>query len=147
MYPGSNELGKIGAKVAQSLNKSPAKPLDSLLILPAKASLERAVNIKYRENLLAADLFARWNLPAVVVARTMLGTINHTLLTLEALRVRGIAVAGVAFMGEAEPVAERAIVDIGQTPHLGRLPFLDPLNAQTLADAFAQKIRLDLLRD
>ena len=125
---------------------------DSALTLPATDRplvVEGAggVLVPYREKLLAADLFARWNLPAVVVARTMLGTINHTLLTLEALRARGIAVAGVAFIGEAEPVAERAIVDIGQTPHLGRLPFLDPLNAQTLADAFAQNIRPDLLRD
>lgn len=103
--------------------------------------------VPYRKDLLAADLFARWGLPAVVVARTRLGTINHTLLTLEAMRARGIPIAGVAFSGDAEPVAESAIVEIGSVPNLGRLPVLDPLNAQTLADAFAQSIRLDLLRD
>ncbi|MEL1249248.1 dethiobiotin synthase [Aurantiacibacter gilvus] len=99
--------------------------------------------VPYRKDLLAADLFARWGLPAVVVARTRLGTINHTLLTLEAMRARGIPIAGVAFSGDAEPVAESAIVEIGNVPNLGRLPVLDPLNAQTLADAFAQSIRLD----
>ena len=103
------------------------------------------VLVPYREDLLAADLFARWGLPAIVVARTSLGTISHTLMSVEVLRTRGIAVAGVAFVGEEEPVAEGAITRIGKVPHLGRLPRLDPLNAATLADAFASHIRLDLL--
>ncbi|MWV27166.1 dethiobiotin synthase [Aurantiacibacter rhizosphaerae] len=103
------------------------------------------VLVPYREDLLAADLFARWNLPAILVARTQLGTISHSLLSIEALRARGIAVAGVAFIGEEEPVAEGAITRIADVPHLGRLPRLDPLNADTLAQAFAANIRMDLL--
>lgn len=101
--------------------------------------------VPYRDDLLAADLFARWGLPAIVVARTTLGTISHTLLTLEALRTRGIAVAGVAFVGEAEPVAEQAIALHGRAPMLGRLPMLDPLDPQTLATAFAEGIDAELL--
>lgn len=97
------------------------------------------------DDLLAADLFARWGLPAIVVARTTLGTINHTLLTLEALRVRGVPVAGVAFVGEHEPVAETAIARLGGAPMLGRLPFLVPLDAETLAEAFAANIDLGKL--
>lgn len=50
-------------------------------------------------GLLQVDLVAALGLPAVVVARDRLGTINHTLLTLEALRRRGIPVAGVALLG------------------------------------------------
>lgn len=101
--------------------------------------------VPYREDLLAADLFARWNLPAIVVARTTLGTISHTLMSIEALRSRGVAVAGVALIGEEEPVAEGAITRIGQVAHLGRLPRLDPLDAETLAVAFAASIRMDML--
>ncbi|KLE34963.1 dethiobiotin synthase [Aurantiacibacter luteus] len=101
--------------------------------------------VPYREDLLAADLFARWGLPAVIVARTALGTISHTLMTLEVLRSRAIRVAGVVFVGEAEPVAEGAITRIGGAPHLGRLPWLEPLDARTLADAFEAHIRMDLL--
>ncbi len=103
------------------------------------------VLVPYREDLLAADLFARWNLPAIVVARTTLGTISHTLLSIEALRARGIPVAGVAFVGEEEPVAESAITRIASVPHLGRLPRLAPLDRETLAAAFAANIRMDLL--
>ncbi len=74
-----------------------------------------------------------------------MGTISHTLLTLEALRARGVAVAGVAFVGAPEPVAETAIARFGGAPMLGRLPLLDPLDAGSLAAAFAANIRTDLL--
>ncbi|WP_305095455.1 dethiobiotin synthase [Croceibacterium aestuarii] len=103
------------------------------------------VLVPYRMDLLAADIFAHWGLPVVLVARTALGTINHTLLSIEALRARAVPVAGVAFVGEAEPVAEQAIAEIGEVAHLGRLPRLDPLTAETLAAAFAAGIRTDLL--
>jgi len=103
------------------------------------------VLVPHAPGLLAADIFAQWGLPALLVARTTLGTISHTLMSIEALRARGVAVAGVAFIGEAEPVAEGAIVQIGQVEHLGRLPILEPLDSDTLARAFAAAIRLDLL--
>ncbi len=103
------------------------------------------VLVPYREDLLAADLFARWALPAILVARTQLGTISHSLLSIEALQSRGIPIAGVAFIGEEEPVAEAAIPRIGKVRRLGRLPRLDPLDAETLGQAFAAHIRMDLL--
>jgi dethiobiotin synthetase len=84
-----------------------------------------------------ADLFAAWQAPVVLCARTTLGTINHTLLSLEALRARRIPVAGVAFIGEANEDSERTICQMGTVHRLGRLPILSPLAAATLARAFA----------
>ncbi len=84
-----------------------------------------------------ADLLARWRLPVVVVARTRLGTINHSLLTLEALRRRDAPVLGVAFIGEENAEAQSAIAQMGETRMLGRLPQLAPLTRETLAAAFA----------
>lgn len=104
------------------------------------------VLVPYREDLLAGDIFAQWKLPTILVARTALGTISHSLMSLEALRSRGIEVAGVAFVGHHEHVAEAAITRIGNVDHLGRLPMLDPLDSMTLAGAFSTHIRLDLLR-
>ncbi len=98
------------------------------------------VLVPHGEGLLAVDLFAMWGLPVILVARTALGTINHSLLSLEALRAREIAVLGVVFSGEANPASEEAMVRIGQVRHLGRLPHLDPLTAETLAAAFAAHI-------
>jgi dethiobiotin synthase len=54
-----------------------------------------------------ADLFVAWGLPLVVVSRPTLGTMNHTLLTLEAARRRGLEVAGVVIAGPPTP----AVVD------------------------------------
>jgi dethiobiotin synthetase len=76
-------------------------------------------------DLLYADLFARWGLPTIVVARTALGTISHSLLTLEALRARAVPVHGVAFIGDGDAAAEEAICRIGRARRLGRLPILD----------------------
>jgi dethiobiotin synthetase len=88
-------------------------------------------------NLSYADVFAWWSLPVIVVARTGLGTINHTLLTIEALRARDVAVHGVAFVGPANEDNEATIAAIGQVRRLGRLPILPVLDRASLAAAFA----------
>jgi dethiobiotin synthetase len=85
---------------------------------------------------LVIDVIARWGAPVVLCARTRLGTINHTLLSIEALRRRAIPLLGVAFVGDAHPENERIIGSLGAVPVLGRLPHLDPLTPQALAAAF-----------
>ncbi|WP_340313868.1 dethiobiotin synthase [Rhizorhabdus argentea] len=88
-------------------------------------------------GLLFADIFSRWRFETVVVARTTLGTINHSLLTIEALRARAIPILGIAFVGDANEESERTIGAVGRIKRLGRLPRLDPLDAASLAAAFA----------
>lgn len=97
------------------------------------------------DELLFADMFANWKLPVILVARTTLGTINHSLLSIEALRSRGIRIHGIAFIGAENIESERAITAIGKVQHLGRLPMIDPLNSATLKASFAANIRTDLL--
>ena len=88
------------------------------------------------------DLFARWALPVVLVARTSLGTISHSLLSIEALRRRQIPILGVAFVGDANEDSETTIAEIGKVRRLGRLPLLAPLDAKTLAKGFAANFRI-----
>lgn len=83
------------------------------------------------------DIFARWRLPVILCARTRLGTINHTLLSLEAIRTRNIPLLGVAFIGDAHPESEAIIAEIGKAKRLGRLPVIDPLTPETLKSTFA----------
>lgn len=85
---------------------------------------------------LYADLFARWQVPVIVCARTALGTINHSLLTIEALRARAVPIHGIAFLGDAVPDSEAIISEISGVRRLGRLPIIDPLTSETLAEAF-----------
>lgn len=80
-----------------------------------------------------ADLMIRLRLPAVVVARTALGTINHTLLTLEALRRRAVEVVGVVMVGRTDEGARAAIARYGKVEILGELPFLGRVTSEALA--------------
>ena len=100
------------------------------------------VLVPISETLLMADLFAHWGQPVILCARTALGTINHSLLSVEALRARGVPIAGIAFIGEAHAENERIIPLLAGVPSLGRLPLLDPLSPAALAQAFAAHIRL-----
>ncbi|WIW50231.1 dethiobiotin synthase (plasmid) [Bradyrhizobium sp. 62B] len=85
---------------------------------------------------LLIEIFERWQLPVVLCARTALGTINHSLLSIEALRKRHISILGVAFIGERNPETEAAICDVGRVRWLGRLPWLCPLTPETLHPIF-----------
>ncbi len=87
-------------------------------------------------NLLQIDQFAAWGLPVILCASTGLGTINHTLLSLEAMAARRMRVHGIVFIGEASPEVEGTIAELGRVRRLGRLPFLNPLNTAALAQAF-----------
>ena len=131
-----------------------AAAIDAVEIDAARVSLPRVVGplvvegaggvlVPLTRDLLYAEVFARWELPVVLVARTALGTINHSLLSIEALRARGISVHGIAFVGEANEETERTICEMGDVRKLGRLPYLDPLNSEMLAAAFAENFRLE----
>jgi dethiobiotin synthetase len=111
----------------------PDGPDDRWLVIEGAGGALVPIN---RECLQAA-LFSRWRAPVIIVARTALGTINHTLLTVEALKRRAIDVLGVVFVGEAMPDTEHTIAQMGAVKRLGRLPHLRSLDAQSLREAFA----------
>ncbi len=100
------------------------------------------VLVPLTRSTLFVEMFARWQLPAIVCARTSLGTINHTLLTLAALRDWKVPIHGVIFVGEAHPENESIIPQFGHVKHLGRLPLLDPLNQMTIARIFQENFKL-----
>jgi dethiobiotin synthase len=87
------------------------------------------VPINARETMI--DLMAALGLPIVVAARSRLGTINHTLLTLEALRHRRLHVAGVVMIGACNRDNREAIERYGEVDVL-ELPQLDPLTPGAL---------------
>jgi dethiobiotin synthase len=80
-----------------------------------------------------ADLMVMLGLPVVIAARSSLGTINHTLLTLAALRERSLRVAGAIMIGSPNCENRKAIEHYGSVPVLGEMPRFDPLSADALA--------------
>jgi dethiobiotin synthetase len=91
-----------------------------------------------------ADVFACWRIPVILCARTALGTINHTLLSLEAMKRRLIPILGVAFVGDAHPDTEAIIEEMGGVPILGRLPKFDPLTPDALRQGFNEHFDISL---
>jgi dethiobiotin synthetase len=75
----------------------------------------------------------RWKLPVVLVARSELGTLTHTLLSLEALRGRNIAIIGLVINGPPHTDNSRTLNELGAVPLLCELPPLVDLNAAALA--------------
>jgi dethiobiotin synthetase len=87
-------------------------------------------------------MVARWQAPVIVCARTGLGTINHSLLTVEALRARNLSIAGIVFIGDPHEENERIVPELAGVPSLGRLPMLERLDASMLAEAMRSNIAL-----
>lgn len=94
------------------------------------------------ERVVFADIFARWQIPLILCARTSLGTINHTLLSLDALRHRAIPVHGVVFIGDENRESQEIIVSLGAVRQLGRLRHLKKMTSKALHQAFADQFNL-----
>ncbi|MFK7839533.1 MAG: dethiobiotin synthase [Bdellovibrionales bacterium] len=130
-------------KVQIDLDKLAIPNTDDPLIIEGAGGLMVPLT---RENLLI-NLFRKWNeeqrVPVIMVARTGLGTINHTLLSLEALWSRNIPIHGIIFVGDENEDNMRTIADFTDVKILGRLPILDTLDANSLMNAFKQNFKLE----
>ena len=89
--------------------------------------------VPLRRDWLQIEQLARWGLPVLLVARSGLGTLNHPLLSLEALEQRGIPVLGLVLNGPPHPDNPRTLEQLGKVKVLLELPPLDPLNRIGLA--------------
>ena len=78
------------------------------------------------------DLAAELHLPILLVARSTLGTINHTLLSIEALRRRGLPLAGVVINGPETPHNRVAIERYGDVDVIAEIPWLPSVTRATL---------------
>ena len=91
---------------------------------------------------LQIDLFAAWMAPIILCARTGLGTINHTLLSIEALRRRNMSLHGLIFIGDHNADNIRAIVEFSGVQLLGHVPLLARVDRAALLSVFAAGFRI-----
>ena len=89
--------------------------------------------VPLRREWLQIEQLAVWNLPVLLVARSGLGTLNHTLLSVEALRQRSIPLLGLVLNGPLHPDNPATLAALAQAPVLAQLPPLEPLTASGLA--------------
>ena len=88
------------------------------------------VPLNWRDTML--DLMKHLNTCALLVARSGLGTINHTCLSLQALKQHGVPVLGVVMIGETHNANKEAIEHFGEVPVLAELPYLPQINAHQI---------------
>ncbi|WP_338331475.1 dethiobiotin synthase [Acetobacter sp. LMG 32666] len=85
------------------------------------------------DGVMMLDLAVLWGLPVVLVARSGLGTLNHTLLSLQAMRSRGVAVAGVVLNGPHNPANSRTIARLGKVRILAEVGHLAQITPDVVA--------------
>jgi dethiobiotin synthetase len=105
-------------------------PESSRLIIVEGAG---GVMVPLAKNLLVRDLITKLGLPVVVVSRNYLGSINHTLLTVEALRGKNIKIAGIIFNGERNEETESFILEHTGVPLLGKIGIEEMIDQSTVS--------------
>ena len=93
--------------------------------------------VPINEEELMLDLIKTLNAKVIVVSQNYLGSINHTLLTLEVRKAREIEVEGLIFNGAANEESERYISTYSGIPILGRIPQLENLDKESVQRAGA----------
>ena len=103
--------------------------LDKLIIVETAGGLM----VPLTRDWLQIDQLKVWGAPIILVARTGLGTLNHTLLSLEALKKRDLKVLGIVLNGPPHKDNPRTLEQFGDTQILATLPIFDEVNAKVLS--------------
>lgn len=128
---------QAAAQEGIAIDPGKLEPAPGALIIEGAGGLM----VPLTREILFVDVFARWKIPLILCARTSLGTINHSLLSLEAIRTRDIPLHGIAFIGEENQESENIILEKSRARRLGRLGHIDPLTPLRLRDSFAKAFR------
>lgn len=123
---------EAGITITLDAFEFPAAPANRKWVVEGAGGVMVPVN----DRELMRDLIARIALPAIVAARTSLGTINHTLLTLSALRAARIPIHGVALIGDENIENRRAVEHYGKIRVVGRIPMLKQIDRAALLEVY-----------
>lgn len=116
------------AGIAIEFDKLVPPPCDRMLVVEGAGGLM----VPLTDDAYVIDLAEELELPVILVARSTLGTINHTLLSLEAIRRRGLPLAGVVISGPETPHNRAAIERYGQAEIIAEIPWFDSVTRATL---------------
>lgn len=117
-----------------TLEKIKLPALDSGLPLIVEGA--GGIMVPINSHQFMTDLIRHLNLPIVLAARSTLGTINHSLLSLRHLRNEGIRVLGVVLLGPQNHENKKAIEHYGGARVIGEIPMLETINRETLCEVY-----------
>ena len=96
-----------------------------------------------KEGLNIIDLIALWDLETIIVSRHYLGSINHSLLTAEILKHRGIKIAGFIFVGDENKATESIILNTSGLKMIARIPIVKKIDKSFILNQ-SEKIKSKL---
>ncbi|QTE39248.1 dethiobiotin synthase [Mucilaginibacter gossypii] len=118
-------------KVTIDLENIVLPKTDNQLIIEGAGGLMVPLN----DNFLIIDLIKQLNAKVILVSKHYLGSINHTLLSLHALKKYGIPVMGVIFNGDKDIYSKSYILDYSEVVDLGQIPEFKTINKKTVKEA------------
>ena len=123
---------EAGVRITLDTFELPEVPADRKWIVEGAGG----VMVPLNEYDMMRDLMWQIGFPVLVAARTGLGTINHTLMTLAALREASLPICGVALVGDKNIENRRAIEHYGNVRVIGHIPILEKINRAALLDVY-----------
>ncbi len=133
-------------RLTQPLSPHLSARLDGIHIAPEKLHLpftERPLIVEgagglmvpFNEKYLLIDFIEQLKIPVILVSQHYLGSINHSLLSIEVLRQRGIPIAGIIFNGDANSDSENYILNYSRLTCLGKIPTLSSIGPESVREA------------
>lgn len=103
--------------------------------------------VPINDSELMLDLSRRLGFPVIIAARSALGTINHTLLTVRALRCAKVPIKGVVMIGPRNRDNERSVERFGDVSIVGWIPWLNKIDRRALLQVFRDNFDPQYFRD
>jgi dethiobiotin synthetase len=129
---------------SEALSPHVASKIDGVSINPAMLNLPKTAGNLIVEGaggwlvpineagITFADLAEQWNIPIILVSRHYLGSINHTLLSIESIQSRNVNIHGIIYVGEPLPDTCEIIEKITGVKTLFTVPIFDKVDKETI---------------
>ena len=111
--------------------------VDGSLIIETAGGLMVPITREY----LQIDQIKKWNIPVILVCRSGLGTINHTLLSIEALKKRNIRILGLVINGKKHLDNPKTLTEFSSLPIIAEFPFIQKIDSYNL-DILWEKLNI-----
>jgi dethiobiotin synthase len=129
-----------GDKINLGLLREPRVPAGKMLVIEGIGGVMVPIN----DTEFVTHLIRLLDVPVLLASRSSLGTINHTLLSLKALRAANIEIIGVILIGEPNQDNREAIEQYGQVKVVGEIPRLPALNREALQEVFEKRFQREV---
>ena len=83
-------------------------------------------------NYLQIDQIKKWDIPVILVCKSGLGTLNHTLLSIEALKKRNIKILGLVINGEKHLDNPKTLTEFSGLPIIAEFPYIRKIDSKNL---------------